>query len=360
MLGILNMEIRRSEFPPKIFTPHDFLSIRRGYMKQNFLLVISGAILALFVALDAKTFAQGCGQIVIEELRVSCCGGLYQQPDFHCGEHGSCSYFCYEGFGECCGASYGSANVVYDADCASLVGDCGDGGLWHPATCSCVYKSPILINVSGNGFHLTGLAGGVRFQFDPQGNKVPTSWTAPGADGDAFLVLDRNKNGVIDDGSELFGNFTPQPPSNHPNGFLALAVFDKPENGGNGDGILDRRDDVFASLQLWIDVNHDGISQASELHTLPELGVLSLSLHFSESRREDRFGNIFQYKAAVNPGPTDQQSRDGKWAYDVFFASDSANSSGSHRNGTLPTRRCPQSRSPLSQQPGIDSLLGLR
>jgi hypothetical protein len=73
---------------------------------------------------------------------------------------------------------------------------------------------------------------------------------------------------------------------------------------------------------LWIDENHDGISQPNELHSLPELGVFSLGLAYKESRRTDEFGNQFRYKAAVNPDPLDGESKDGRWAYDVFLVID--------------------------------------
>jgi hypothetical protein len=160
--------------------------------------------------------------------------------------------------------------------------------------------------------------------FDIRGNGRPAqvAWTAADS-GNAFLALDRNHDGRIDSGKELFGNFTEQPASSAKNGYLALAEFDKPENGGNGDGIIDWRDAVFAHLLLWIDDNHDGISQPSELHSLPELGVYSIGLRYRDEPLTDVFGNGFRYRGVLNPNPLDGESKDGRYTYDVFFVTGS-------------------------------------
>lgn len=179
----------------------------------------------------------------------------------------------------------------------------------------CCRHSPIVVDILGNGFDLTNVAGGVMFDFNGDGVPHRISWTSANSD-DAWLVFDRNGSNTIDSSLEMFGNYTEQPASDEKNGFLALAEYDKTENGGNDDGVIDSQDNIFNSLRLWQDTNHNGISETSELKTLPTLNIVKMELRYNKSKKTDANGNEFRYRTKVWDSHGAQV---GRWAWDVFL-----------------------------------------
>lgn len=159
------------------------------------------------------------------------------------------------------------------------------------------YTTPIILNLANGGYRLTGLTDTVLFDLDADGRKERTTWTAANAE-QAFLALDRNGNGVIDDGSELFGNHTPMLNGAVAHeGFEALAELDS-----NHDGVIDPADAAWPRLLVWVDGDHDGSSRASEVASIAGSGVASLAYDRHFTGRRDQYGNVFRWEAQLRLG----------------------------------------------------------
>lgn len=148
--------------------------------------------------------------------------------------------------------------------------------------------SPIVIATGpSRNYVFTSAADGVRFDLDNDGVAEKLAWTKPNSD-IAFLAYDRNNNGTIDNGSELFGDHTV---AGVGNGFTALRSV----GGVNDDGMVDRDDPLFIFLLLWTDKNHNGISEAFEL--TPASDTLdAIGLGYLGAKRRDGNGNEYRYE----------------------------------------------------------------
>jgi hypothetical protein len=177
-------------------------------------------------------------------------------------------------------------------------------GEWDPETGHCVrVNCPIVINLDRGAYRLTSIRDGVVFDLNANGSLERVAWTRGDADV-AFLALDRNGNGRIDDGSELFGNHTPvwanRPDATAPNGFEALRFTQGMSYGyGTQDEQIDWRDPVWQKLLLWTDRNHNGISEPDELMRVADSGLAAISLDYKTTKRVDQFGNEFRQRGEV-------------------------------------------------------------
>ena len=146
------------------------------------------------------------------------------------------------------------------------------------------------------------------FDIDADGQPDRISWTARGSSL-AFVALDRNGNGRIDDASELFGNHTPLPNGSiASNGFEALKAFDR-----NRDDQIDEHDTVWSALLLWTDENHDGRSQSGELTEIANSPIRAVGTDYHWTGRTDRSGNEFRFQSMLL---TDHRQEP---YYDIFF-----------------------------------------
>ncbi|XWU45337.1 MAG: hypothetical protein HEQ09_09280 [Dolichospermum sp. UKL202] len=172
--------------------------------------------------------------------------------------------------------------------------------------------SPIILDLDGNGVDTISKSAGIHFDLD--GNKFAetTGWVGKN---DGLLVLDKNGNGKIDNGTELFGNNTLlKNGTKAANGFVALAELDN-----NKDGKIDASDTAYNQLRVWKDSNSNGLADTGELLTLTQAGVKSLNTGYTNQTQTDAQGN--QHLQVGNYTRTDGSTRA---MNDVWFATDNA------------------------------------
>ena len=132
-------------------------------------------------------------------------------------------------------------------------------------------RDPLALDLDNDGIETTSANGRILFDHDGDGIRTGTGWVK--AD-DGLLVLDRNANGTIDSGAELFGVDTVlSDGTKATDGFAALRDQDD-----NADGVFNAADSTFAQIRVWQDLNQDGISQTEELTTLADQGITAISL----------------------------------------------------------------------------------
>ena len=173
-----------------------------------------------------------------------------------------------------------------------------------------VYHDPIIIDLNKDGTTTSKLNGAVNFDIDNNGFKEATGWISKD---DAFLAYDRNGNGKIDNGNELFGDKTVSVGAYGytgeaaKNGFEALKAFDF-----NNDNIIDEKDKDFDKLLLWQDLNTNGLTEEGELKSLKEHNVKSIDLRYKETQIDNN-GNLIKQTSTVTFNDNTTTTADDVW-----------------------------------------------
>jgi hypothetical protein len=215
-----------------------------------------------------------------------------------------------------------AAYFIGCSECEPPPGGCTiEGCIWSYEECACVDCCPLVFDTTGKGYKLTSADRGVWFDINADGHQDEISWTDPSRDV-AFLVFDRNANNLVDHGEELFGNVTPMPPgSEHEraaHGFDALKSLEDPSYGTSvKDGTIDARDAAYHRLMFWIDRNHNGVSEPSELRKAGDVGLIAVETRFRQGKRVDEFGN--EYRLRGISWWQKRERLDARLFYDVWF-----------------------------------------
>jgi len=171
-------------------------------------------------------------------------------------------------------------------------------------------STPIMLDLNGDGIHTSSITNGTQFDLDADGNLDQVGWS----DGkDAFLVHDINKDGQVNDGSELFGSSTIlKDGSKATDGYEALGALDV-----NKDNVINSQDTAYNELKLWIDANQDGKVDDGEMMSLKDAGVESMNLTAKNDVSVDN-GNIIGLESSFTT--TSGETHD---MADVWFAEQS-------------------------------------
>ncbi|HEY0157422.1 MAG TPA: hypothetical protein VGF28_09075 [Thermoanaerobaculia bacterium] len=277
-------------------------------------------VVGLFVAFAAQAnFCMDCAERTVQKYRAN--GDIYFEKDAMC-----CMAPCYGGYtvrewdkGYGCSTMVVSNELVegdicnssdVDSGCPNRTGGSRDPNYDDPGSDPDDGPgSPIILPLGDDTYRLTSISSGVQFDIRADGNRVQMGWTQLSTE-NAFVALDRNGNGRVDSGAELFGNYTPLASgASAANGFVALAELD-----ADGDGVVDAADAAWQRLLLWTDRNHDGMSTAGELQPIGASVVTALETDHRRVGRKDQWGNEFRYMAHYRVAGGARASY-----YDVFF-----------------------------------------
>lgn len=181
------------------------------------------------------------------------------------------------------------------------------------------YQDPLIIDLGQDGLHLGPAGHTVNFDMAGTGIAIEMQWVKPNGN-EAFLVMDKNGNGIVDDGTEMFTNYgyLILEDRTADNGFVELAQYDNLNLGGNDDAYIDANDEIWSRLSLWLDINADGISTPNEMLSLEDAELTRLGAIAKEnSGRRDEAGNVIPLWAWVfNDNATGNKKHK---MYDVFF-----------------------------------------